>query len=141
MQRSEGARGRDLGSALQTGRVDLLRLIAEGTGLALLGVFVHRHAWFVGDVPLPWGAALVVAAVSLRCRVVRAQQGTGSGAAALALSWLLATSVAGAARSGDTVIAGDALGTGYVLGGALVVGVCATWPSASERKRWAARRR
>ena len=89
MQRSEGARGRDLGSALQTGRVDLLRLIAEGTGLALLGVFVHRHAWFVGDVPLPWGAALVVAAVSLRCRVVRAQQGTGSGAAALALAFVL----------------------------------------------------
>lgn len=120
-------------------RTAWLARIAEGLGLALLGIFVHRHAWFAGDFPVPWGACLVVAAVALRCRVVRAQQGSGGAAAAVALAWLLATSVAGAVRSGDTVIAGDALGTGYVLGGALIVGVCATWPSMSERQRWAAR--
>ena len=141
MARSAGASSRAVGVGVPRGRAELLRRIGEGLGLALLGVFVHRHAWFIGDVPVPWGAALVVAAVALRCRVVRGQQGAGGGAASLALAWLLATSVAGAARSGDTVIAGDALGTGYVLGGALVVGVCATWPSASERQRWAARRK
>lgn len=122
-------------------RTSLVPRTSEGVGLALLGVFVHRHTWFIANVTIAWGATLVVAAVALRCRVVRSRQQAGGDAAALALAWLLVTTVSGALNSGDTIIAGDALGTGYVLGGALIIGVCATWPSMAERERWRARRR
>lgn len=122
-------------------RTSLVPRTSEGVGLALLGLFVHRHTWFIANVTIAWGAALVVAAVALRCRVVRSRQQSGGDAATMALAWLLVTTVCGALDSGDTVIAGDVLGTGYVLGGALVIGVCATWPSMAERERWRARRR
>lgn len=121
-------------------QVSLVQCIGEGLLLAIAGLFVHRHSWFVGGWEVPWGIALVIAATSLRCRVLRTRQGSGGHAAAVALTWLAATSLAGMLRTGDTIIAGDALGTGYVLGGAVVVGLCATWPSRRERAGWARRR-
>lgn len=118
-----------------------VQCVGEGLLLAVAGLFVHRHSLFVGGWSLPWGIALVVAAVALRCRVLRSRQGRGANAAALALTWLAVTSVAGMLRTGDTIIAGDVIGSGYVLGGAVVVGVSATWPSRRERQMWAQRRR
>jgi len=121
-------------------QVSLVQCVGEGLLLAIAGVFVHRHTWFVGGWQAPWGIALVIAAVSLRCRVLRARQGRGGHAAAVALTWLAFTSLVGMLRTGDTIIAGDAIGTWYVLGGAVVVGLCATWPSRREREARTPRR-
>jgi hypothetical protein len=108
--------------------------VAQGVGYSVLGIFVHRDAHYAGTIPIPWGAILSVAAVAAGCRASRHTLGRGGPAGAIALSWLAVTTIA-SQWPGDILIANDALGVGYILGGALIIGIAATWPSRAERQR------
>lgn len=112
-----------------------------GTLLAVAGVLLHRHVWPTSVIDIPWGAGLAVAAVAVRCRVIRHEDNVGRRCGLLALTWLVVTTCVALLRTDDLLVASDYLGVGYLLGGALIIGTCATWPTKVERQRWAAFRR
>lgn len=95
-----------------------------GVLVGLAGLLAHRHAVRPSGVVLPWGLLLglatayaVITALSMTPVAVR-------GAAACGAGWVLAVVVAQHARpEGDFLIAGDALGMGFVFGGMLAVAV------------------
>lgn len=125
--------------SLDSGR--LARAAVAGLFLGAAGALLHRHTVQFSGLTIPWGAVLAIAAVAVRCRVVRGEDGAAARCSGLALGWLTATMALALLHTGDLVIASDVLGVGYLLVGALVIGVCATWPTRSERQRWAAWRR
>ena len=122
-------------------RAQVARAVASGGALALVGALIHRHIWLAGSIEIPWAAALVVAATCTRIRVMRHEDGDGRRCGVFALTWLAVTTLIALLRTNDLVIASDVMGVGYLLVGALTVGVAAGWPSRAERQRWAELRR
>ena len=102
----------------------LIVLVCAGLGavVCLAGLVVHRQALRPSGVVLPWGLLLglstayaVIRAVNVTPVAVRGSAGCGAG-------WLLSVLVAHRTRpEGDFMVAGDWLGTAFVLGGMVVV--------------------
>lgn len=93
-----------------------------GAVLGLASLLVHREALRGGGVALPWGLLLglgttyaVITALSTTSAGVRGSAGCGVG-------WFLLVLAAQRSRpEGDFLVAGDWLGTSFVLGGMAVV--------------------
>jgi N-acetyl-1-D-myo-inositol-2-amino-2-deoxy-alpha-D-glucopyranoside deacetylase len=108
-----------------------LRLLLHGAALVVgvvagvLGSFVHPLV--AGGVPVGLlcayalsGAVFVAAGLAVRAR---------SGAAVAAAGWLLPVLLFSSPRpEGDLVVAGDALGYAWLLGGVVVAGLAIAWP-------------
>lgn len=100
-----------------------------GLGVGVLGAFVQSMSAHVLGVRLPYGllpalaglgAVLVLTGVVLRQRLP---------VLAPALGWAVAVfSLAVPRPEGDLVVAGSVSGYLYLLGGALLIGVCLTFP-------------
>lgn len=101
----------------------LLVLFAGGVVIGVCSLLVHRHAWWLNGVPLPWGLVLSLATDYLCVRAAAVVRGL-AGAASLAAGWVavLLGTLAGRPE-GDYLIAADLRGYGYLLGGAAVVGL------------------
>lgn len=94
-------------------------LVLLGAILAFACVLAHRHALYVGSVPLPWGLLL---SVGTTYAVVRAgaylDGGAAAGAVAVGAGWVLVVIVASRPRAdGDYLLAGDWVGYALILGG------------------------
>ncbi len=110
----------------------LVALLALGAGfvVACLASLVSRIVWDVGPIAVPWGLVLSVAA-SVSLVVLARTIGRMPGFAA-AGGWLVGLFYVFSPRAeGDYVIAGDALGYGFLLLSVLAVMIAAAWGSAS----------
>ena len=105
-----------------------------GVALFVAAVAVHRCAWRLGQVTVPWGLALGVGA-SLACALAVVWLAPARlVAVGVPGGWLAGMSVVLAGRpEGDFAIAGDWLGWGFLLlgggGAALLLGFGLTAPA------------
>ena len=109
----------------------LLAAMVAGSVLALLAVVLHRMVWRSTALTLPWGLALGVVA-SVLCGLAAGRLlGRRAGTLALASGWVLTLYWLLRGRpEGDYLVAGDALGWGFlglgVAAMAVVVGASLT---------------
>jgi hypothetical protein len=90
----------------------VLPAVPLGAAVGLAGLVVHRHALWVGGWPLPWGAALAVAAPAA---VGIGLRGRPSALVGYLLGWLSAVTAAlGEGPGGDFVLLSDVLGWGFL---------------------------
>ena len=119
---------------MRAARRVLLHAMAPVVGavVGLLGSFAH--AVVLARLPvglvcalLLSGATFVAAGLAVRSR---------TGAAAAVLGWLLPVLLLSAPRpEGDLVVAGNASGYAWLLGGTVVAGLCVAWPYAGTAGR------
>lgn len=103
-------------------RATLARLgvLLLGAWVGLLGAVVHRTASDVAGVDLPWGLVLTVATVLL-CAMA-CEHAVRVGAAWFGFGWTLVLLAQQVRPSGSYLVAADALGWAYTVGG---LGACA----------------
>jgi Family of unknown function (DUF6113) len=96
---------------------------AVGVVASLAGAIVHRHAVRPGDLLLPWGLLLALAAV-FAVVVAAGRLLGGRGALGVAIGWAVVLLWLQQVRpEGDYLFAADFLGNVYVFGGMLTVAV------------------
>jgi hypothetical protein len=112
--------------------VGLLAVVAGGSGFAVaaLASLVARIVWRADPVSIPWGLVLAVGgSASLIVLAKTLARSTGFAAAG---GWLVGLFYVFSPRSeGDYVIAGDALGYGFLLLSVIAVMCAAAWGSGS----------
>lgn len=104
-----------------------------GSGVGLAALVVHRHAIWVQGWPLPWGAALAVAAPTA---VGLGLRGRGPALLGFVLGWLLVLLGAlGKGPGGDFLLMSDVLGWAYLGTSVLVSGVLLGLGALATRRR------
>ena len=122
--------GRSLGSRIGTLAIAFVVGIVYGT----LGTVGHRHAWQVGDVSVPWGVVLALAGVAALLVGIRLVAGGRAAAAAAAVGVIGAVALLSLPGLGGSVlVAGDAIGTIWAVGTALIAVLVVAWPSLPSR--------
>jgi len=107
---------------------------ALGATVCLAGIVVHRYAVLRSGLVLPWGLVLGLVTPYAVIRAVNATPVAVRGAASFAAGWLLFLLLAHRSRpEGDFLVAGDWLGTVFVLGGMAVVALAAIRSIAEAR--------
>ena len=102
--------------------VTVLVCVALGAMVCLAGLVVHRQALRPAGMVLPWGLVLGLATAYAVIRAVNATPVAVRGSVGCGAGWLLWVLVAHRTRpEGDFLVAGDWLGTAFVLGGMAVV--------------------
>lgn len=110
---------RDTRAWLRWALVGILAAAAGATGLA--GSFVHRAA-------RPAGIALALAAVVAVMVLTRATARSRWGLGIVGAAWLIPAGVmASGTPAGDIVIASDAVGLTFLLGGVVITSVFVGW--------------
>lgn len=95
-----------------------------GAVLGLASLLVHREALRVAGVPLPWGLLLGLATTYAVITALAATPAGLRGSAGCGIGWFLLVLATQRSRpEGDFLVAGDWLGTSFVLGGMAVVAV------------------
>ena len=95
-----------------------------GAALALLAASLHRMVWRTGDLTLPWGIVLGVAASVAGAVAAGVLLGRRAGTLALAAGWLVTLFLLLRGRpEGDYVVASDALGWGFLVAGVATMAV------------------
>ena len=95
---------------------------ALGAVVCLAGIIVHRYAVLPSGLVLPWGLVLGLATPYAVIRAVNVTPVALRGSVGFGVGWLLFMLVAHRSRpEGDFLIAGDWIGTVFVLGGMAVV--------------------
>ena len=98
-----------------------LPAVLLGAGVGLAGLVVHRHAFWVGAWPLPWGALLGVAAPTAIGLGLRRRTPMLLG---YLFGWLLLVRVALATGpGGDFMLLSDPLGWGFLVTSLLLMAV------------------
>jgi N-acetyl-1-D-myo-inositol-2-amino-2-deoxy-alpha-D-glucopyranoside deacetylase len=104
--------------------------VAAGVAAGVLGSFVH--ALTVGGFPVGLVCGLALSAAVFVAAGLAA--GSRSGAAAAAGGWFLPLLALSAPRpEGDLVVAGDAVGYLWLVGGTVVAGAAVAWPYGRSR--------
>ncbi|HLL07148.1 MAG TPA: DUF6113 family protein [Nocardioidaceae bacterium] len=102
----------------------LLAAVVVGSVLALVAVALHRMVWRSEAISLPWGLALGVAASVLCGLAAGLLLGRRAGTLALAAGWVLTVYWLLRGRpEGDYLVAGDALGWGFLATGVAAMAV------------------
>jgi len=115
--------------------VRLLGCLVAGASTALGGFVVHRHVERQLLVDLPWGLALALVTLFAVVRAAGEVSGV-HGLAASAGGWVLIALLVQSPRpEGDFLLAGDALGYGFLLGGMAVLGVAVVTGVTAERRQ------
>jgi len=95
-----------------------------GAWAALAGTLAHRQVLRMWGLTIPWGLLLGLVTIYV---VIQALTMTDAGvraAVGCALGWVVTVlSLQGSRPEGDFLVSGDALGSGFVLGGMAVVAV------------------
>lgn len=94
-------------------------LVLLGSWVALVGVFAHRLAVDVGSVTVPWG--LLAGWLTTGLVVHACGQWRPVGGAWFAIGWILLLMAERAVGGGSYLIAADALGWSFMVGGLLVM--------------------
>ena len=122
--------GRSPGSRIGTLAIAFVVGLVYGT----LGTVAHRHAWQVGDVSVPWGLVLALAGVAALLVGIRLVAGGRAAAAAAAVGVVGAVALLSLPGPGGSVlVAGDAIGTIWAVGPALIAVLVVGWPSLPSR--------
>ena len=119
-----------LGGRVMTYAIAFVVGLVYGT----LGTVGHRHAWQVGEVSVPWGLVLALVGVAALLVGIRLVAGGRAAAAAAAVGVIGAVALLALPGPGGSVlIAGDAIGTIWAVGPALIAVLVVAWPSLPSR--------
>lgn len=99
-----------------------------GLVLGVLGAFIQAARWMVGDVVLPWGTIVTLAALVVAVRAGVALLGSRVGGVLVFAGWLVATVVFATKTpwSGDLIIATGSWQFVYLFGGLILGSAAAT---------------
>jgi len=96
-------------------------LVLLGAYLCVVGAVVHRHLLEVAGTSVPWG--LLLALVATFAVATAAGRFVPLGGAWIGLGWTTTLLLQEAVSGGSVVVAGDARGWGFMLGGLAVLAV------------------
>lgn len=105
-------------------------LVLLGAVAGISGAFVHGATARLGGVPLPYGLVVALLGVAAGLTVAHLTVGGRLARAAVAVGWLLPVFALSQARSsGDLVVAGNAAGLAFALGGVVFSGLAVGLPT------------
>lgn len=100
---------------------------------------MHRHVWRDLPVDVPWGTLLALASAFTVVRAAGLLAGV-QGVVGVAVGWVVMVLVLQPARpEGDFLLAGDALGYGFLLGGLATVAAAVVTGIAAQSRAGGAR--
>lgn len=105
-------------------------LVLLGAVTGISGAFVHSATARLDGVPLPYGLAVGLLGVAAGLTVAHLTVGSRVARAAVAVGWLLPVFALSQSRpSGDLVVAGNATGLAFALGGMVLSGLAVGLPT------------
>jgi len=110
-----------------------------GAWAALAATLAHRHALRMSGLTIPWGLLLGLVTIFVVIQALTLTAGGVRGAVGCAVGWVVTVLGLQSSRpEGDFLVSGDALGSGFVLGGMAVVAVAVVRSMTSTRRASAA---